>query len=311
MALNGIDVSQWQNADLSGVPLDFLIARTTWGGGNSAFVDPKGDAHIQSARRRGKLFGYYHFGSSTSTPREQADYFVKHTEGYVGEGIPVLDYEDIGGSERFPATFGQAGALEFLHRVKDLTGVKPVIYCNASTARGLSQVAADDFGLWIASWGSNASGGYRDPGTVDPSPWPFAVLHQYTSRGRLSGYNGDLDLNVFHGDADAWRAYARGSGATPAPTPAPSGKTDAELAAEVWAGKHGNGDARKKSLGSRYDAVQAIVDSQAGSSRTHTVRAGETLSGIAGKYGTTWQELQRKNGIANANLIFPGQVLKV
>lgn len=309
MALNGIDVSQWQAADLSRVPLDFLIARTTWGGGSSSFVDKWGDKHIQSARRRGKLFGFYHFATSTASPKQQADYFIKNNKGYFGEGIPVLDYEDIGGNERFPATYGQAGALEFLNRVKDVTGVKPVIYANTSTARGLSQVAASDFGLWIASWGSNAQGGYRTPSAVDPSPWPFSILHQYTSRGRLDGYGGDLDLDVFHGDAATWAAYAGGSAVAPAPSPAPTRKTDAELAAEVWAGKHGNGDARKKSLGSRYDAVQAIVDSQ--TQRTYTVKSGDTLSGIAQRYGTTWQELQRKNGISNANLIRPGQVLKI
>ncbi len=37
-------------------------------------------------------------------------------------------------------------------------------------------------------------------------------------------------------------------------------KTDAQLASEVLAGKHGSGDARKKALGSRYDAVQALVN---------------------------------------------------
>ena len=42
--------------------------------------------------------------------------------------------------------------------------------------------------------------------------------------------------------------------------PATSGKTVAQLAQEVIDGKHGNGDARKKSLGSKYVAVQAEVN---------------------------------------------------
>ena len=45
--------------------------------------------------------------------------------------------------------------------------------------------------------------------------------------------------------------------------------------------------------------------------RTYTVKAGDTLSGIAAKYGTTYQEIARKNGIANPNIIHPGQVLKI
>lgn len=44
---------------------------------------------------------------------------------------------------------------------------------------------------------------------------------------------------------------------------------------------------------------------------TYTVRAGDTLSGIAAKHGTTWQALAKLNGLDNPNLIYPGQKLKV
>lgn len=54
----------------------------------------------------------------------------------------------------------------------------------------------------------------------------------------------------------------------PAPTPAPSGPfpgvSDEQLAARVWAGEFGNGDARKAALGTRYAAVQALVDKGVG-----------------------------------------------
>ena len=45
--------------------------------------------------------------------------------------------------------------------------------------------------------------------------------------------------------------------------------------------------------------------------RTYTVQAGDNLSGIAAKYGTTYQHLAQINGIANPNIIHPGQVLKI
>ena len=45
--------------------------------------------------------------------------------------------------------------------------------------------------------------------------------------------------------------------------------------------------------------------------RTYTVKSGDTLSGIAAKFGVSWQHLQQINGIANANLIYPGQVIKI
>jgi soluble lytic murein transglycosylase-like protein len=44
---------------------------------------------------------------------------------------------------------------------------------------------------------------------------------------------------------------------------------------------------------------------------THTVRSGETLSGIAAHYGTTADQLARANGIGNPNMIFAGARLRV
>ena len=45
----------------------------------------------------------------------------------------------------------------------------------------------------------------------------------------------------------------------------------------------------------------------ASSRRVHVVKNGETLSGIAKKYGTTYKALASVNGIANPNLILVGQ----
>lgn len=44
---------------------------------------------------------------------------------------------------------------------------------------------------------------------------------------------------------------------------------------------------------------------------TYTVKSGDTLSGIAAKYGTTYQKIAADNGIKNPNLIYPGQVLTI
>ena len=44
---------------------------------------------------------------------------------------------------------------------------------------------------------------------------------------------------------------------------------------------------------------------------TYTVQSGDTLSGIAAKFGTTYQAIAAKNGIANPNLIYSGQVLHI
>lgn len=44
---------------------------------------------------------------------------------------------------------------------------------------------------------------------------------------------------------------------------------------------------------------------------TYTVQAGDTLSAIAGRFGTTYQALAALNGIANPNLVEVGQVLRL
>lgn len=45
--------------------------------------------------------------------------------------------------------------------------------------------------------------------------------------------------------------------------------------------------------------------------KTYTVVAGDTLSGIAARYGTTYQNLAAINGISNPNIIRVGQVLRI
>lgn len=44
---------------------------------------------------------------------------------------------------------------------------------------------------------------------------------------------------------------------------------------------------------------------------THTIAAGETLGGIAKKYGVDWRQLAKDNGIDNPNLIIAGRKLNI
>ena len=81
------------------------------------------------------------------------------------------------------------------------------------------------------------------------------------------------------------------------------------LAQEVLSGRYGNGDVRKTVLGSRYNNVQDQVN--AGSAQYYTVQSGDTLSGIAAKYGTTHQKIAQLNGMSNPNLIYVGQKLRI
>lgn len=64
------------------------------------------------------------------------------------------------------------------------------------------------------------------------------------------------------------------------------------------------------------DAIEAASSTAAtasasGGESSYTVVKGDTLSGIAAKYGTTYQKLAEENGIKNPNLIYPGQIIKI
>lgn len=101
-------------------------------------------------------------------------------------------------------------------------------------------------------------------------------------------------------------------------TPPTTKKDVSDIAREVIAGKWGNGEDRKKRLekaGYNYGIIQArvneILRGQTTSAKKYTVKRGDTLSAIAAKYGTTVAKLVRDNGIKNANLIYPGQIIVI
>ena len=92
-------------------------------------------------------------------------------------------------------------------------------------------------------------------------------------------------------------------------------KSIEELAKEVIAGKYGNGEERKQKLGNLYNEVQAKVNSIYGQNVSreiiYIVKSGDTLSGIAQKYNTTYQKIVKDNNISNPNLIYPNQKLVI
>lgn len=70
-------------------------------------------------------------------------------------------------------------------------------------------------------------------------------------------------------------------------------------------------------LYNRHGEIAAEVNRRLGTSTDqdaeviYTVQKGDTLSGIAAKYGTTYQKIAAYNGITNPNLISVGQKIKI
>lgn len=350
MTLNGIDIASYQTGiDLSVVPLDFAIVKATQGTG---YKNPDYARAISQVLGAGRLGGAYHYVAGGNAQAE-ADHFVDVVGGNVGRVVLAIDWEQGDNS-----AWGDVAYLDsVVARVIERTGVKPLIYCSQSVVASIQGIAtALDCGLWVAQYANMNQTGYQE------RPWNegayACAIRQYSSAGRLDGWAGNLDLDKFYGDRAAWAKYAAATSTPTAPADPLAGKTNEQLAVEVIAGAYGDGDARKAALGSRYDAVQAIVnqrlaDPLAGKSdeqlareviagkygdgnarrqalgarydavqskvnqmagataRTYTVQSGDTLSGIAAKYGTSWQALAAKNGLSNPNLIYPGQTLTI
>ena len=70
--------------------------------------------------------------------------------------------------------------------------------------------------------------------------------------------------------------------------------------------KYNNLDSTNLSVGE-----QLLIPNIGNLSSTYIVKSGDTLSGIAARYGTTYQKLAQMNGIQNPNLIYPGQKIRV
>lgn len=272
--LRGIDISKWQTVGTSDQGEDFVIIKATEGVG---YTDPSCDAHYQRAKAAGKLLGVYHFARPDgNTAEAEAEWFVSQIKGYIGEAILVLDWEH-------QPTNNVAWAKAWLDKVYALTGVKPLIYMSASVVNGndWSSVVAGDYGLWIA--GYPAKYNVKNPPVPSEADmpyglgaWKFWAIWQYTSSA------GTLDRDIAAMDATAWKKYAAKAGTVVNPTTPSTPSTPS-----------------------------TPTPAPAKNYEEYTVQKGDTLSAIASKYGTTYQKIAADNGIANPNLIYPGQVLKI
>lgn len=343
MALNGIDIASYQaGLDFSKVPCDFAIIKATQGTG---YTNPDCVRAVEQAMSLGKGVGVYHYISGGNAVAE-ANFFINSILNWIGKVMICLDWE----SNQNSAWGNESYLEQVVNQVIARTGVPPMIYVQASRYNQVAEVAErHNCGLWIAQYADMNPTGYQN------TPWNegayTCAIRQYSSAGRLNGWNGDLDLDKFYGSLDDFRKYYGSSSSAPSKpsTSGPSGTT-LQLATWTMEGQYGNGADRKKNLGSRYDEVQNFINHiasadvntlvnevyagmygdgltrqtvlgsrydevqgaiNANSAQYYTVQSGDNLGKIAIQFGTTVDQLVAWNNIANPDLIYAGQTIRV
>ena len=319
----GIDISTFQRginlAQAKSEGVEFVILRagyTGYGNGVSKAIDDQFETHYRNAKANGLGVGAYWFSRATTydNGRAEAEYMYNNClKGKQFEYPIAIDVEDTYYQSK-ASKMAVANAIKGFCEYLEAKGYYVSIYANTNWFNNYIDTSSlTQYDKWVASWGtsqpSNPTGGLWQFGgetnkirtnkvagmTVDQNYAFYDYPNIMKSKG-LNGYNGDSE--------------------TPSQ---PVIKSNEEIANEVIAGQWGNGEDRKNRLsqaGYDYDTVQNIVNQKLGVNNqpnviTYTVKKGDTLSGIASKYGTTYQKIASDNGIKNPNLIYAGQVLKI
>lgn len=257
--------------------------------------------------------------------------------------IVALDYEQ-GATSNVKANTDNV--LYGMRRVRD-AGYTPLLYTGKWFAKqylDLDRILAEFPNcIWVASYPTSAIN--------DQPLWPYfpsmpgVAMWQFSSTARYGGLDYNVDLlgvtksGYRHGDAEKpiTKPDAVKDGIVADNTPKKDIKSGytvkVNFSAKTWSNGAGIPDWVK---GNSYEVIQtsgnkvllkdimswidranveilstAKQNSTQATASTYTVRSGDSLSAIAAKFGTTVGALQSANNIHNANLIYPGQILRV
>lgn len=210
-SLNGVDIASYQSSinPAKLTTTDFVIVKFTQG---TTYLNPYAGRQYSVAKAAGKLLGAYHYGTGKSATAE-AQYFVNHLGNRIKECVLALDWE---GNQNSVFGTGKdvAWCKEFLDEVYRLTGIRPLIYMSKSVCRkyNWSSVAAE-YPLWCAQYKSNSTTDYQSNPWTDNNgfgAWDKDTIRQYSSHGRIAGYDSNIDIDLAYMSAEEWRAMAGG-----------------------------------------------------------------------------------------------------
>lgn len=348
--VHGVDVSvyeprvDWRTLRSQG--FRFALIRAT---SSLSYVDPKFAEHWAGAREAGILRGAYHYLFGGQDAKKQAASFIATVGSDKGELPPIVDLEDAY-NENVPNSKLISTCKAFLDIIEQAFGRTPMLYSRKTyleprvSINGKAPAWAKNYELWIAQYPFEFNPASMPNANMpkQPSGWKDWKFWQYSETAIVDGVTDEInrptriDLNWFRGTEAELYQFANVQPEDAQTYTIRSGDTFKGIAE-----KHGLSltellDANpsllkvgsKLSIPGRVNITipaggsGATTSTQpAGTSgsatgtqpeKTHTVKVGDTLSGIALKYGTTVDAIMAINPqITNRNIIFEGQKINI
>lgn len=206
-----IDISIWQDPSLIdydrlAAQIDGAILRVGYG----THKDTAFERHYAELHKRGVPLGVYYFPLDGNVGL-QVDKFAQLVEGkYFALGAWV-DVEH----PLWPATLSKPTVDTFMRGVRARMNYQLGIYTSMYKWREIMADSAEyaHYPLWVANYGAGVP--------ALPRPWKKWCIWQYSDRGRLPGYSGNLDMNRYDETCLASIKPLGEVGATPEPTQFP------------------------------------------------------------------------------------------
>lgn len=195
MKIKGIDVSSnqgkpdWAKVSKSGVKFAILRVHQRTG------VDSSFEYNYKGCKSNGILVGGYKY-SYALTPAQAIDEAEDVIAALNGRGLDFPAFYDLEWTNQ--RKLGKQAieniAVAFLARMKK-AGYKVGIYCNMDWYNNVLTDALRKYECWIARYPANDNGSVQE--RLRPT---VGVGWQYSSKGKVSGISGNVDMNVFYKD---------------------------------------------------------------------------------------------------------------
>ncbi|MGB0959784.1 MAG: glycoside hydrolase family 25 protein [Halocynthiibacter sp.] len=189
--------ANWRTAKKNGV--NFAWLKATEGGD---LEDPMFRTHFRGARRAKVPVGAYHFYYFCTSPEKQAAWYIKNVRKKEGMLPPVLDMEwnpfSPTCTKRPSGRTVRNLARRFSNIITEHYGQRPVIYTTPGFYKDTGIGKFTDHEFWLRTTAKTPRQAY--PG----QNWRF---WQYSSTGKIPGFNEEMDLNLFNGSATDWATW--------------------------------------------------------------------------------------------------------